>query len=97
MNRRVTEAAQNKTAQSKAHKRPNIPCAWHFAFYRLVQRDFATVRKLRRSSGETSAAPPEKQGDYEQHKEYKKQKFRDACRCCCDTAESKDRCHKCDD
>jgi hypothetical protein len=36
MNRRLTEAAQNKTAESKAHKRPNLPCAWHFAFYRFA-------------------------------------------------------------
>ena len=41
MNRRVAKAAQNKPAESKAHKRPNLPCAWHFAFYRLVQKDFA--------------------------------------------------------
>jgi hypothetical protein len=31
-----------------------------------------------RSSGHASTAPPEKQRDYEQHKEYKKQEFRDA-------------------
>jgi hypothetical protein len=36
MDRRVTEAAQNKTAESKARKRPNLPCAWHFALYRFA-------------------------------------------------------------
>ena len=36
MNRRLTEAAQNKTAESKARKRPNLPCAWHFALYRFA-------------------------------------------------------------
>jgi hypothetical protein len=26
----------NKTAESKARKRPNLPCAWHFALYRFA-------------------------------------------------------------
>jgi hypothetical protein len=37
----------------------------------------APLKKMR-SSGHTSTAPPENQRDYEQHKEYKKQQFRDA-------------------
>ena len=28
----------NKTAESKARRRPNLPCAWHFALYRLANR-----------------------------------------------------------
>src|SRR4029077_19194991 len=28
-----------KSAESKAHKRPNLPCAWHFALYRFADRD----------------------------------------------------------
>ena len=77
MDRRVTEAAQNKTAESKARKRPNLPCAWHFALYRLVQRESADLSTFRRSR-DASAPPSENQRDYEQHKEYNEQKFRDA-------------------
>src|SRR6476620_9097706 len=29
----------NKTAESKARRRPNLPCAWHFALYRFCQRE----------------------------------------------------------
>jgi hypothetical protein len=53
-----------------------------------------TLFKPYRSSGDTSASPPENQRNYEQHKEYNEQKFRNARRCCSDAAKSKDRCHK---
>ena len=29
----------NKTPESKARRRPNLPCAWHFALYRFCQRE----------------------------------------------------------
>ena len=72
-------ALPNKSAESKAHKRPNLPCAWHFALYRFAERESATLLKLHCSSGNASAPPPENQRDHEQHKEYNEQKFRDAC------------------
>ena len=30
---------RKKNAESKAHKRPNLPCAWYFALYRFPERD----------------------------------------------------------
>ena len=86
-----------KSAESKARKRPNLPCAWHFALYRLDERQAAALHKFDFTSGDASAPPPKNQRDYKQHKEYNEQKFRNARGCCCDTAESKDRCHKRDD
>jgi hypothetical protein len=38
-NIRVSRAPLEKGAESKARKRPHLPCAWHFAFYHLVQRE----------------------------------------------------------
>lgn len=37
-----TRTRKLKHAESKAHKRPNLPSAWHFALNRLIQRDSAT-------------------------------------------------------
>jgi len=50
-----------------------------------------------RSSRHASAPPAEEQRDYEQHKEYKEQDFRNARRCSGNTAKPKNRCYKRDD
>jgi hypothetical protein len=34
---------RKKSAESKAHKRPNLPCAWYFALYRFAERESAYV------------------------------------------------------
>jgi hypothetical protein len=47
-----------------------------------------------RSSRDTPAPPSENQGNYEQHKEYEEQNFRNACRRCGDAAKSKHGCDK---
>ena len=78
------------------HKIPNL--APHFALFRFTNSELSSALVIAtRTSGHASAPPPEKQRDYEQHKEYKKQQFRDARRCSSDTAKPKDRCHKRDD
>jgi hypothetical protein len=64
---------------------------------RLTNANSTLLVTATRSSGHASAAPPEKQRDYEQHKEYKKQQFRNARRCSGDTTKAKNRCHKRDD
>jgi hypothetical protein len=69
---------RKKSAESKAHKRPNLPCAWYFALYRFAERQSAILRKFHYSSGDASAPPPKNQRDHEQHKENEEQKFRDA-------------------
>ena len=68
-----SRTARKKAVESKAHKRPNLPCAWYFALYRFAKRE------SRYSTSRDAFAPPtEDQRDHEQHKEYKEQKFRDA-------------------
>jgi hypothetical protein len=74
---RLWSVKNGKSAESKAHKRPTLPSAWHFALYRLAERKSQVYPNLP-GSGNTSAPPPENQRDHEQHKEYEKQKFRDA-------------------
>jgi hypothetical protein len=74
-------------------KLPNL--APHVALCRFTTSELSTALVIAMCrSGHTSAAPPEKQRDYEQHKEYKKQQFRNARRCSSDTAKAKNRCHK---
>ncbi len=36
---RGARAPRQKSAESKAHRRPNLPCAWHFALYRFLERE----------------------------------------------------------
>ena len=83
----VLQRNSKKTQKAKHASDPNFPATWHFAFYYSLSGT---------SSRHTSAPPPENQRDYEQHKEYEKQKFCDTRRCRSDTSKSKDRCHKCD-
>jgi hypothetical protein len=77
------------------HFKDKEPCTLLFAAS-ASELSIALVTATR-SSGHASAAPPEKQRDYEQHKEYNEQDFRDARRCRGDTAKPKDRRHKRDD
>jgi len=62
---RVRVGDKQKGAESKAHKRPNLPCAWHFALCRFAERESATLLKLHGNSRHASAPPPENQRDHE--------------------------------
>jgi hypothetical protein len=39
LNRPLLADRAKKSAESKAHKRPNLPCAWYFALYRFSERE----------------------------------------------------------
>jgi hypothetical protein len=84
-------------AQNKAYWRPSMTQTSPRLALCSLPALLSRVRNSIRNSGHASASPPENQRDDEQHKEYKKQEFRDARRRCGYTAKSKDRCHKCDD
>ena len=44
--RRRLQLAQKKGTESKAHKRPNLPCAWYFALYRFAKRESVSLPNL---------------------------------------------------
>ena len=77
MNRRVTEAAQIKPQRAKHASDPNSPAPGTL-LSTVLPTGVATLLEFPYSSGDASAPPPENQRDYEQHKEYNEQKFRDA-------------------
>ncbi|PYL47924.1 MAG: hypothetical protein DMF32_10110 [Verrucomicrobia bacterium] len=39
--KRAGRRAPQQSAESKAHKRPNLPCAWYFALCRFTEREFS--------------------------------------------------------
>jgi hypothetical protein len=67
-----------KDAESKAHKRPQLPRAWRFAFCHFLRARICNPTEFTLAHGTRLPRHPKIKETTKQHKEYKKQKFRDA-------------------